>query len=147
MAKSAIAAAVFAVFVVYVGPRFVPFKANVDYGPLTQLAQSGGWPRLAWAIVAIVLAPTVEEFLFRGVLLAGFARAWGIRVAASLVTILFVGMHFPYAARYWPAVLGVTVLAIFLVIVRKRTGSLLPGVAAHLAYNSVVVAAAYAGHP
>ena len=82
----------------------MPFKANVDYGPLTQLAQSGGWPRLAWAIVAIVLAPTVEEFLFRGVLLAGFARAWGIRVAASLVTILFVGMHFPYAARYWPAV-------------------------------------------
>jgi len=147
IAKSAIIAAAFALVVVYAGPRLAPLKANVDYGPLTRLIQSGGWARMACAAIAILLAPPVEEFVFRGVLLAGFAGAWGIRVAASIVTILFVGMHLPYVARYWPALLGLTILALLLVIVRMRTGSLLPGIAAHLAYNFVVVAAAFAGQP
>jgi membrane protease YdiL (CAAX protease family) len=61
-----------------------------------------------------------------------------------IITILFVALHLPYTARYWPGAAAVTLLAVFLIALRWRTGSLVPGIAAHAAYNSVLVVAVYA---
>jgi membrane protease YdiL (CAAX protease family) len=60
-----------------------------------------------------------------------------------VTTVLFVMVHLPYAARYWPAAAGITLLAVFLVAIRLQTGSLVPSIAAHFAYNSIIVVAAY----
>jgi uncharacterized protein len=147
LARAAIFAVAFAVFILYLAPRLAPWRSRADLGPMVQLSKAGGWPRLAWAFIAVILAPPLEEFFFRGVLLAGLARTWTIRVAGATTTILFVLAHLPYAARYWPAAVGVTVGAVYLIMLRLRTGSLLPGIAAHSAYNSVLVIAVYAARP
>jgi membrane protease YdiL (CAAX protease family) len=142
--NAAVTAAGFAIVVLLVAPYLAHLNSRADLGPLVQLARAGGWPRLAWAVLAVFLAPPVEEFLFRGVLFAGLARTWNAPSAAVIITILFVALHLPYTARYWPGAAAVTLLAVFLIALRWRTGSLVPGIAAHAAYNSVLVVAVYA---
>ncbi len=141
---AAIVAAFFSVVVVFVAPLLAVPDSKADFGPFVQLARSGGWVRFAGAFLAVVVAPPLEEFVFRGVLLAGLARSWNVPAAALTVTLLFLGAHLPYAARYWPAALAIIVMALFLLAVRLRTGSLLPGIAAHVTYNFVLSITAYA---
>jgi len=145
--NAAATAAGFALVVLFAAPHLAHLNSRADLGSLVQLARAGGWPRLAWAVIAVLLAPPVEEFLFRGVLFAGLARTWNEPAAGVMVTILFVASHLPYAARYWPGTAAVSLMAVFLIALRWRTGSLVPGIAAHAAYNSVLVAAVYAAPP
>ena len=147
LVQAGLAAAVFGGLYLLLAPHLAAPDSSADLGPFVQLTKAGGWPRFAGAFAAVVLAPPLEEFLFRGVLLAGLARSWGVPVAGLLVTLLFVAWHLPYAARYWPAALAITLMALFLLATRLRTGSILPGIAAHFAYNAVLVMAMYLGSP
>jgi membrane protease YdiL (CAAX protease family) len=120
--------------------RFLfPPRSSVPLGPLTKLAQAGGTGRTAWVVLALVLAPPIEEFLFRGLLFKGFSRSWGIAGGAITVTILFVLGHLFEAGGYWPAMVAILALAAAALLVRVRTGSLGPPVALHFAYNLAIV--------
>src|SRR5258705_3080346 len=70
-----------------------------ELGPLASAALAGGWARHAWAFLAVLVAPPVEEFVFRGVLLTGFRRSWGLAPAGALVSVLFVAAHFSEIAN------------------------------------------------
>lgn len=137
------AGALVAAIYVFVALRIVPFDPSTPLGPLAAAASRGGIERLAWALLALVFAPFVEEFFFRGLLFAGFARSWGSRAGAIIVTVLFIAMHLFETFRYWPAIVAVTLLAIGAMAARRLTDSLAPAMTFHAGYNLVIVVMAF----
>jgi membrane protease YdiL (CAAX protease family) len=115
-----------------------PPPADHQFGPMARAVGSGALALALWVALAVLVAPPVEELVFRGVLLAGFARTWGGAVAAPLVTLLFVLLHLTETGRYAPAIAGVTVIGVLALAVRVRSGALGPAVALHVAYNGVL---------
>lgn len=93
-------------------------------------ATPAGW--IGYAVVAVLLAPVVEEILFRGYLLRSYAAARGLRFALYGEAILF-GLFHLHPLRMLRSfgfawILGRAVLA---------RGSLVPAVAAHMATNAL----------
>ena len=88
---------------------------------------------IAYGILAVGVAPFCEEFLFRGLLYRALDRAWGGWRAVLGSAALFTVYH---PVTDWPAVgaLGLLNASLF-----RRSGRLEASVAAHLAYNAVVV--------
>lgn len=110
-------------------------------GPFMRAAALPGWPRVVFIVLAILVGPPLEEFLFRGVLLRGFARTWGVPAASVIVTVLFVAGHLPQVGLYWPAIVAIGVLAIATITARLVTGSLAASLALHASYNLGIVLA------
>ena len=123
----------------------VPFDQSTPLGPLAAAAAAGGINRVAWALFAVVYAPVVEELLFRGLLLRGFAASWGSAAGGAVVTGLFVMMHLAETIHYWPAIIAILFLSIGTLAARTMTGSLHAAVAVHLAYNVTVTLSVFAG--
>jgi len=112
-------------------------------GLLAQAAARGGVSRLSWTVTALMLAPAGEELFFRGLLLKGFAASWGTVRASVLVTVLFLVLHLSETWHFWPATLFILLLSVAALAARLQTGSLVPSMAVHAAYNGVVVAFVY----
>jgi membrane protease YdiL (CAAX protease family) len=109
-------------------------------GDLAKMATSGGIVAVLWGVVAVLCAPLIEEFLFRGVMLAGFTRSFGLPLAVTICTTLFVALHIPELIHYWPGTIGVGGMAIVAIGLRIQMKSLGPAIAVHLGYNGVLVA-------
>ncbi|HEX2054399.1 MAG TPA: CPBP family intramembrane glutamic endopeptidase [Actinomycetota bacterium] len=142
IAASAAVGAVLALVLGYGVDIVFPPKDDVQ-GPLIEAASAPGWQRIVFVILAIVLAPVVEEFLFRGVLFTGMSRSWGKWPAAVIVTIMFGLLHLADIAGYWPALGVITMVGAAMLAARIRTGSLVPPIAMHAAYNAVQVIVLY----
>lgn len=112
-------------------------------GPLATASATVGWQRFAWAVLVVLVAPPTEEFIFRGVLYGGFSKSWGKAAATIVVTLLFVAMHLTEAKSYWPALTGISLLAVGTLVARRASGSLLPAIALHAAYNTSLVIFVY----
>jgi len=121
-------------------------SATQHWGPMVRAASSGGWPRHLWTLLALVIAPPVEEFMFRGVMFAGLSRSWSATTAGTVVTVLFLAIHLTEIWGFAPAVVSITALGIAALLARVLTGSLAPAIALHTAYNLVIVVATYARH-
>ena len=117
----------------------VPPDPEMSRGPLAELAITPGLSQLSWVFIAIIVAPPLEEFLFRGVLFSGIAQSWGQSIAALLVTALFVIIHLPETIHYWPSMIAVLLLGITTLLMRVKSESLGPAVTLHVAYNLVLV--------
>jgi len=128
------AALVLVYFPLVTGLLFPPAPDRTP-GPVTQMALSPGWQRWLWTSMALLVAPPVEELLFRGALQAGFARSWGWRPAALVTTALFVSLHYPEFRTYLPAAGALVGLSMLTLWLRRRSGALGPAVAAHAGYN------------
>lgn len=124
--------------------RIFPPPGPAKWGPMVRAISGGGWPLYLWALVALVVAPLVEEFVFRGVLFEGFSRSWGALPAAIVVTVLFVAMHVTEAWAYPPALAAIAILGILTTVVRVRSQSLVPAIALHACYNLGIVLASMA---
>ncbi|MDX6547140.1 MAG: dihydropteroate synthase, partial [Gaiellales bacterium] len=98
------------------------------------LGSSTGF-QLFWAALTVLFAPWVEETAFRGVLLGALWRRFGFWVAAPLSAVMWAGLHVE-----WFVLILFTMWGTLLAWLRRRTGSLLPGVALHGTWNAVVVA-------
>ena len=117
--------------------------ATRTLGPLASLAQAGVWARLAWAALAFVVAPPVDELVLRGALDAGRLRTGRPLVAGALTTLVFVGLHVTEIGAYWPAWIAIGLLGVLALRARLTTGSLLPAIALHASYNLGLVLAVY----
>jgi len=97
--------------------------------------RKAGWQ---WMVVlAVVVAPIVEEVGFRGLLFLGLRRLAGPRVALVLSSVLFGLVHAQ------PNVIApLAVFGVFLAYLVEVTGSLLPGIVAHMAFNGMTTALA-----
>jgi membrane protease YdiL (CAAX protease family) len=108
---------------------------EMEYGEeLTKfLARPGG--ELAFYVLAIAVAPLMEEFGFRGWVQRPLEKRWGAQVAIAVTAVLFALAHFePQAVPVRLAaglVLGHAVYA---------TRSIWAGVALHVAWNAAVLA-------
>jgi membrane protease YdiL (CAAX protease family) len=89
--------------------------------------------RLGLFIMAVLIAPFAEEFLFRGLLYRALDREWGgwRAVAGSAA---FFAMYHPFLSWLPVGLLGAANALVF-----KKTGRLAPAVALHMVYNAVVL--------
>lgn len=86
----------------------------------------------------VVLAPLVEETVFRSIVFQSTRRTLGMFPGLVLSSLLFAFVHLEVLTSP-PAVAGLLVLALWLAAVMHRTGSLVTALAAHAAYNTIVV--------
>lgn len=121
--------------VVMVIPPLLPEKKTF---PLERMFNS---PASAYAIAvfAIVVAPFMEELLFRGLLFAFFEKHGGLTFAIVSTAILFSGLHIPEYWGAWNHVIMILIVGLTFSLVRGLTGSLTPSFILHLAYNGTMM--------
>ena len=90
------------------------------------------------AAFGILVAPLVEEVIFRGFLFAAFERAGGLRVAIWSTSLLFAAIHVPQLRGGGLQVAAIFGIGLVLAWIRARTGSLAPPYFVHLAYNTTL---------
>lgn len=100
------------------------------------LELSGPVDAVATIGVAVLLAPLLEEALFRGAILQGFARRYGPRQATLWTAVFFALFHFYNPWQVFPTFFLGLVLA-WLVL---TTRSLMAAVAVHAAFNAASLA-------
>ena len=120
-------------------PRLIPVAESFEPGIVAQMGSSSGWPRLYVALMAVVLAPVIEEVLFRGILLEGILRSTTATTAVAATALLFTLAHAPDMWGYWPGLVTVLAGGIGLAVLRLRTGSILAPITCHAAYNATLV--------
>jgi membrane protease YdiL (CAAX protease family) len=110
--------------------------------PLTRVAatRTGFW---SLVVLALLIAPPVEEFVFRGVIYRGLRTRLPAGAAAILVTAVFTLLHLGELSHYWPGFGLIAMLGLVTLALRVRTGSLFPAVAAHFAYNACAMSLAH----
>jgi membrane protease YdiL (CAAX protease family) len=101
---------------------------------ITQLTSSSKSALWAWIISAVLLAPPIEELMFRGALFGGLGETWGLRAGATISAVTFWLMHGPEFV-HWPAALAIGVLTIIATRLRLNSGALGPSIALHFGYN------------
>jgi len=81
------------------------------------------------AVVALILAPVLEEFVFRGYFLHRFTVKWSQRTAIWVSSILFAILH--------PHILGSLIFGLVACCLYLRTRSLLVPMVLHAIYNTI----------
>jgi hypothetical protein len=95
--------------------------------------------------MAVLIAPLVEETLFRGYLYPLFARSFGVWPGIVLTGVLFGLMHGAQLGWTWSLVSVLVTVGIIFTIVRSKTGSVFASFMMHLGYNSLISIAALIG--
>jgi len=126
-----------------------PINSDDYFGPVEQPSHpvmedllTGNWLRIVQVIViAAIVAPIVEETMFRGVLYRHLREAsarWGVTasvvVSGLMVSFVFAEIH-PYG---WIAVPALMALAFGFTLLREWRGTLIPSMIAHGIHNGVV---------
>jgi len=86
-------------------------------------------------VLAIIVAPLLEEIIFRGFFWAGLRRTRGPRFALVFTAVLFGIVHLDPPA----AVLPMMAFGYFLGVLMERTGSLVACFVAHAAFNTLSI--------
>lgn len=89
-------------------------------------------------VLAVILAPLTEEFVFRGMLYAAFRKTIGVVGSAVLLSALWSVMHWGYSSQN---LLALFLLGLLFAYIVWRTGSLWPAIVGHTANNLVAVVA------
>ncbi len=127
-------------FLLAVAVRFAPTVLPDREGfPLERLFSS---PRAAYAVAAfaILIAPLMEELVFRAVLFCILERQVGLKFAVVSTAALFAALHVPEYWGAWNHVLLIFLVGLAFSLARGLTGSLTPSVILHLAYNASLMA-------
>lgn len=101
-------------------------------GPFVADWLSGSWYGLANmlnALLIVLLAPLVEEVLFRGLLLPAWAGRWGMRPAVIFSSLIFAVLHLN--------ILGGFVFGVVTALVYLRTRRLLVPLVIHVTHNAL----------
>lgn len=95
-------------------------------------------PMIGWVlgVIAIFVAPVVEEVVFRGVMLDVMARRWSWGPAALAQAVVFSAIHVETLASP-PMFLALGLLGYLFAWLRRWTGSLLAPIIAHLVFNAI----------
>lgn len=94
---------------------------------------------ILFLISAIVIAPIVEEFLFRGIVLGSLRSLIGAKAAIGISALLFGLAHVPTAesGNVLVVVLATSAAGLVLGYVRVESGSLLTSILLHAAINTI----------
>jgi len=119
-----------------------PLLPDASQFPLQNLFNSRA---AAYAIgaFAILVAPFVEEMIFRGILFAIFESQVGLRFAILITAILFGGLHVPEYWGAWNHMLLIFLVGLVFSLARGMSGSLAPSVFLHVGYNGSMMLALF----
>lgn len=129
----------------WLGTRFGSPPAAIDHPTLRKLVDHPGDP-WAWTSigVAVVLAPIVEEIVYRGFLQSALLRVFGNAWHAVLVTAgLFAAAHVPMGIG-WHGLVSIFVLGVALGVAMEKTRSLGVPIVVHALFNGMNVVLALA---
>jgi membrane protease YdiL (CAAX protease family) len=88
-------------------------------------------------LAAVIVAPLVEELLFRGWLYPVVARTFGVTAGVVVTGALFGAIHGPQLGWHWQLVGLLVGVGVLFTYVRARTGSVVPAYFLHLGYNGL----------
>lgn len=134
-------AGVLLAMVVLAGSALLPDRKDF---PMEKLFTS---PSAVYAVggLAVLVAPFMEELLFRGVLFSFFERLGGYRTAVPVTALLFAALHYPEYAGAWTHVFMILVVGLALSVARAATRSLVPSFLLHTAYNATFIGLLFIG--
>ncbi len=112
-------------------PRLLP---DTEKFPLEQMFSS---PAAAYvvALFAVLVAPFMEELVFRGVLFAFLENLVSVRFAIVGTAVLFAGLHVPEYWHAWNKVFLILLVGFVFSLVRGVSGSVTASFILHLSYN------------
>ncbi|MBS6042861.1 MAG: CPBP family intramembrane metalloprotease [Clostridium baratii] len=91
------------------------------------------YPFLVTLIIGGILAPIVEEILFRGMLLKGLLKKYSLKKSAIVGGVIFSILHLPDIQN----VLAIIVGSIVYSFVYAYTRSIVPTIILHMSYNTI----------
>jgi membrane protease YdiL (CAAX protease family) len=100
---------------------------------------------ILFMVMAVLVAPLVEETVFRGYLYPLFAKYFGVAASVLVTGVLFGLMHGAQLGWTWSLVAVLTAVGIIFTFVRARTGSVFASFLLHLGYNSMIAAVTLLG--
>ncbi|MGJ8722987.1 MAG: CPBP family intramembrane glutamic endopeptidase [Roseibacillus sp.] len=109
------------------------FTRREDLEGLSYL-EEGGWGLAFGVLSAVILAPVVEEIVFRGFLFQSYLRRFGFLLAMVLSTVLFVVIH--YYGVYGS--LSVAFFGLGACALYRATGSLWTAIIFHAVTNGLI---------
>jgi membrane protease YdiL (CAAX protease family) len=116
-----------------------PGPAEVKNNPYLHIF---GQSRLGLAmlfLLAAILAPPIEELVFRGGILSALTPKCGPLPAALITTILFTAAHVLEFIYYWPGMGVIFAVALVLAWLRLTYHSIRPGILLHILFNTAGV--------
>lgn len=119
-----------------VNRAFGPYDAPEQYA--LQVSGSSLLVLVLAGVSAVLLAPVMEEVVFRSLLFQSVRRKLGLSAAMVIQALVFAYIHFEIVGSP-PAVVGLVALALWLAGAFHRTGSLVVPVVAHATYNLSVL--------
>jgi hypothetical protein len=119
-----------------------PVLPDTNQFPLENLFNSRA---AAYAIgaFAVLVAPFMEELIFRGILFGIFEAQVGLRFAILITALLFGGLHVPEYWGAWNHMLLIFFVGLVFSLARGRSGSLAPSVFLHVGYNASMMIALF----
>lgn len=93
---------------------------------------------MLFVAMAVLVAPLVEETVFRGYLYPMFARWLGVVPSIIVTGFLFGLMHGPQLGGAKSMILVMSLVGIVFTLARARTGSVFASFLMHLGYNSMI---------
>jgi membrane protease YdiL (CAAX protease family) len=102
-------------------------------------------PLDAWMMAAfgVIVAPFVEEVLFRGLLFPALARRLGVVLSLVATSAVFGAIHAQQLAGAWIQVTLIVLVGVVLTVVRWRYHSLASSTLVHVGYNATLFAALF----
>jgi len=98
------------------------------------LEPQSGWSLFCLMLLAVVVAPLVEEMLFRGILLPVLMKKIGLGAAVVVSSILFALIH-----QHLPSLIPLFVLSIALSLLYVYSGSLWGAIVLHALFNGISI--------
>lgn len=128
---------------IVVGLAYWPFHFKNMNKPVDHLFGSAHGVTFALlAVMTVVGAPVVEEWLFRGVIFraldAGMTSRWGRN--GTVLAVVASALIFAAAHAEWLQLPGLFLLGVVLALIVVRTRRLLPAVLTHVGFNALTMA-------
>jgi membrane protease YdiL (CAAX protease family) len=123
-------------FVVSFAGGFLNSKETL---PIEQLLQARV-SILLFGVLGVLVAPLVEETIFRGFLYPVIARRLGVAAGVAITGILFGLMHAAQLWGGWGQIALLILVGVVLTWVRARTGTVAASYFVHLGYNGLQLA-------
>lgn len=124
-----------ALLVAVLGPVEPP-----EQGLLSE-ATRGGLATVLAVIAAVVMAPLLEEVIYRGLLFQALHRRVGLWPAAVLSAVIFAAVHVEVTQPLFSG--GLALLGVLFAWLLVRTGSLVVPIVAHAAFNAISITFAF----
>jgi membrane protease YdiL (CAAX protease family) len=110
----------------------VPATPNNESGGTGILTLMGNF----WLtfILVVILAPIIEEIVFRGILFSAIKKRYGLTIGVIGSSLVFTLVHFDPVQM-----ISVLPLGVYLALMYHRTGSIYPGIILHATWNLLVL--------